>query len=267
MKRKDEKDYDYDLPMLIRGWRINFAEAKLLTVILDYRPRSFNPSMCEYQLEWQANKPELAGMEDVYEIAKVMHLGDIIGSRPFLFASAQDAIGSEGQRKTREWAVAWAIELADRHMAETHPDFETARQRMVDAYGRLFELEQTLRLFVEQTLTTKHGDAWWDGVHPSTKVKVEKREQDPTKKWFDDYSISKFKFADFDDLRLTVEQNWQDFKDAFGGKDTFHALMVPLSHARDRVAHCNTLSTEDFTEFMYFANKILDMIRPRTALR
>jgi len=266
--RQYEKSYDYDLPMLIRGWRVNFAEAIQLIVLLEYRPLPFNTIEYEYEVEYQTEKPELASMEDVYEIAKVMHLGDVIDSRPFLFASAQDVISGEHQRQVEEWARAWAIDLADRHMAETHPDFETARRRMTDAYSKLFELERMLRLFVEQTLETHYGSNWWVEARISQPLRDDVSEkQADTRGWhLDDYDVSILKYVDFPGLRQIIASNEARFRHVTRRNTWFKQTLSALEPLRNRIGHMNVLSADDGHDFYRDAGRILAAIRPHVRL-
>lgn len=266
--RKNENNYGPDLPMLMQGWCINFAEAKQLTVILEYRPRPFSTTEYEIRAEYRDIKPELANMEDVNEIAKIMHIGNVIDSRTFLFESAHDALNPNAHDEIEEWAAAWAIELADKHMAETHPDFETARRRMTDAYSKLFELEHYLRLFVEQTLVNYHGSDWWNKAKISVEIKedIAQKQTDTRGSWLDEYDESILRFIDFGQLRQIISANNPRFRHVYGNSTWFRQALSALEPFRNRIGHINVLSADDEHDFLRDSNRIIAAIRPHIQL-
>jgi hypothetical protein len=246
--------------MLVRNWQICFVEAKRVFAILEYIPGYFQPLTTAFRIS--TGQPELGDLDDIESIAKFLKLGEIIDGRIFPFdASHFDA------SDLKKWGAEWGTKLADEHMARTHPSFEEAKERMADAYRRLFELEQIMRAFTEKALQNKHGASWWNAVPPDVRTRVEKRETDATTAWFDDYSVSRFKFADFDCLRRTILHNWQDFASILGDKDLLNSQMVYLARARDRIAHVNTLSADGATEFTSQAMRLLRVVSPHVQLR
>lgn len=257
IERKDASRYRHPLPLEWRGWQFSLIELDDLKVkiILTYPPLSANGSKA-YRLYPKSDWPDMPN--DIDGIVRFHGLGEIVWQYDF----PNILIDDDEDEAVWGLAVFAGDSIADQHMAATNPSFEEAQRRMMDAYGKLFELEQTLRTFVQQRLEASYGTGWWNQVPPEVRTKVERRETDPTKQWFDDYSPSRFKFADFDDLRLTVARNWQVFKDAIGDRDLFISNMVYLSHARDRIAHVNTLSGDDQQEFLTQAKRLLDIIQP-----
>ena len=252
LTRKRASHYTNKLPLEWRGWQMGLVEMENLKVkvVLTYPPLS-PPGSSTTELYAKSDWPSMPN--DVDGAIAFHKLGELVWAADFVLMPDFDA-----------WAFAETsgAELADTHMADTHPSFEEAQRRMMAAYGKLFELEQTLRTFAQQLLEARYSTGWWNLVPPEVRTKVERRETDPTKQWFDDYSPSRFKFADFDDLRLTVVRNWQLFKDAIGDRDLFVSNMVYLSHARDRIAHVNTLSGDDQQEFLTQVKRLLDIIQP-----
>ncbi len=172
-RRKNEKHFRHDLPMLTRNWRISFIEAKRLWMLLDFKPGQYNPTGMELRVEWKDEMPELADLDDVEAIARAVGLGEVIDGRVYPFEiGVLSAI--------QPWAAEWATTLADRHMARTHPGFEEAQTRMTEAYRKLFELEHFLRAWIDQTLTAAIGADWWDKarIDPGIKVVVTRNQAD-----------------------------------------------------------------------------------------
>lgn len=250
--RRQEKGHPLELPLEWRGWRMSLVHLQTPVIILSY------PSLAplkgrELHDYRESDYPDMPnGIDD---IAKFFGLGEVIGTRNF----AMDTSRTE--------AMKWAIALADEHIANTSPSFTEALTRMGRAYGKLFELEQTLRVLVQGQLERIHPTDWWSKVPADVQNKVIRRESDSTANWFDDFSPSRLKFADFDDLRRAVLANWQDFRAIIGDRELFHSNMAYLSHDRDRIAHVNTLSSDDYQDFVTLAERLLKSVRPHVQLQ
>lgn len=158
------------------------------------------------------------------------------------------------------YALGYVIETSQESNNEPLSDFDRARRRMAAAYSALFELEQRLRIFIQSRLEELYRADWWDKVNENARTQIETRENDPLKRLFDDYSPSKLALADFDGLRLTIIDNWSDFRHVFGNHELFLAQMIWLSKARNRIAHVNTLSEDDASEFIRLANQLLKLL-------
>ncbi len=241
-------------------------ETKPPILAIEYQPGFFNPSAIPIGIVYANETPNLSGVTTVERAVKIAELGDVEDARFCEHINTPFFSGCDFN-KTKDFVTTWAVELADKHIANTHPDFEIAKDRMTTAYTKLFQLEQTLRAFVQQQLEVLYSSQWWDKVPEAVRNKVTKREADPTKQWFDDFSPSRLKFADFDDLRLTILANWPDFKAKLGDRDLFHLNMAYVARARHRIAHVNTLSADDAREFITQADRILKIVQPHTELR
>ena len=265
-----EARYLGDLPLSVRGWRINFIEAKHVLVVINFRPFTAPSVATEYEAYPQSIYPALASFDTVDEIARYLRLGSLADSR--LFPSG---LPTEYSGQVIEWAKHWATELANEHMARTHPDFAQAQQRMTDAYYKLFELEHYLRELIEQQFRAKYGDECWDKTTPpkpkiSPKVvkTVTRNQNDPRDDFIDDYGTSILRFAEFPNLRQLIAANWTVLRSVFGDSNTsFKSRMSSLEPTRNRIAHVNTLSSDDFHDFNHHAEALLANIRPHVQLR
>jgi hypothetical protein len=105
---------------------MNVVEAKEAFLILSVRTFS---GITEGEIDNfpQSRFPFLAEMDIAEEVVARLRLGPIFGYRLFSSAGLTDH-----HRDLVEWGKQWAIELADEHIARTHPDFETAKHIMTD---------------------------------------------------------------------------------------------------------------------------------------
>ncbi|MBI4200086.1 MAG: hypothetical protein HY535_06415 [Chloroflexi bacterium] len=134
--------------MMVRAWSVKIMEAKRPFIAFAYRPGFFTSDDFHYEV-FTADKVEaLRNIETVDDAEKACGLGDIIDARecPFWPVPLTAPIDFN---QVIQFAKNWATELAAQHFARENPSFYEASQRMTAAYGKLFELEQKLRVFVE----------------------------------------------------------------------------------------------------------------------
>ena len=262
-KRRVATKYLGRLPLSDRGLRINLVEAKHILVILEFRPYYPPFDSTEIEIYPQSEYPDLANIDTADESAKYLQLGELVDSRHY-----PEALPTSYTPVVQEWAEQWATELADEHIARAKPSFYEATQRMVQAYGKLFELEHFLRAFIEHTLETKHGTDWWmrTSIDPNIRGALKRNQRDPRNNWFDEYDTSILRFTEFDHLRKIILANFSDFEPTLGqgAKAWLDTLLTGISPLRNRVGHVNTLSPDDF---LRDANRVIDTCRPHIQLR
>ena len=276
--RKWETGYRDDLPLVKRAARMSVVECDEIIVILSWPFHMIDREGHTYPRD---QYPDLAEMADVYEIAKSLNLGEVIEYRPFPLQ--HDRIGSnrEGAAEGRdernlkatalvkEAAEKWARELAEEHIARTHPDFEEAKRRMTDAYGKLFELEHGLRRFVSQTLQDRYVDEWWTNatVNQDIRDDVEDKKREKRGAYLDELDTSILAYADFPDLRAIIMDNQGVFRHVLGPREQpinwFTSVLAALEPIRNRIGHMNTLSSDDLQDFYRDSDRILAAIRSK----
>lgn len=155
------------------------------------------------------------------------------------------------------------------HMAATNPSFEEARLRMIDAYGKLFELEHFLRAWIDQTLNAAIGPDWWDKAHitPEIKAAVARNQADTRRMWLADYDTCILRFAEFPALRIILFGNEHHFQAVLGTSNWFSACLSALEPQCNRIGNVNTLSVGSMQDFLRDANRIIEAIRPHVQLR
>ena len=267
---RKSKNYLHELPLHHRGLRINIVEAKRVVFIVSYRTYFPIATATESDAFLQAKFPELAdfdadGDDDVREIARHLQIQEICSWRyPPSYEPARY------HETMKEWTIDWGTEVAHLHMARTHPDFEEAKQRMVNAYEKLFELERRLREFMRATLEEKYKGQWWKQVMASfsdeVKEKIRKRQMGSRHSWLDDYDDSKMRFTDFDHFRQTIIHHGALFESKLPNREPLKSLLRDLSPLRNRIGHVNTLSEDDNADFHKYADRVIALIHPHERL-
>ncbi len=287
-ERKQTAGYVGILPLEIKEWTIRLVEGKKVIALVVSGPQYGNPyknwmgfstpnPFCD-----KVTYPQVSGLDTADEMARVLRLGEVLDWRVFPFGPSEYKLpggginrGSIGEdvgvydKKIAEWAKAWALELVDKHIARTHPDFQEAQNRMTLAYEKLFELEHMLRAWIEQTLTKEHGSNWWDkaSIDPKIKELVVKNQADKRGFYLDDYGTSILRFTEFPNLRAIIFGNESRFLDVLGTSNWFKRCLDGLEPQRNRIGHMNTLSQDDMQDFLRDANRIIEAIRPYVQIR
>lgn len=282
-----DKKFLGGLPLTDRGHRFDLVEGKRVLLIISYRPGGVSANVTEYEVYSQSVHPWLAEVEEE-EIPAKLKLGDIAAMRPYPFPPPPRKRQPAGRvpfprgleeeyepdpelddymEEVKDWTINWAVELAGAHMARTHPDFEQARTRMREAYGKLFELEIGLREFIESTLQSRFGKDWWNQVlgafNTETVDLIKKRQKQGQHNWLDDFNTSRTRFLDFDHYRQIILKHKDVFTPAIPNVKELTDLLRDLVPMRHRVGHVNTLTADNYEDFIRMSNRVIAVVLPR----
>jgi hypothetical protein len=136
-----------------------------------------------------------------------------------------------------------------------------------DAYRALLELELELRQTTEKGLATEYGEEdWWDkeGIPPDIRQKVEERRQRERYPWTRSGGRTNLEYVDFADYIkiITKKGNWDRiFSRIFPDKEIIISKLRQLEPIRNRIAHANLISENQFKRLIMHCEDILDMIR------
>jgi hypothetical protein len=264
--RQSIKKFKGDLPMLTRRWCVYYVAARRVWVILDYRPGYFSPASWEAKVVGQDDTPGVASLDDGDSIADLIGLNDIADAVPFPLEPIPLQLSPAYLERVRAWAVDWATKLADVHMARTNPSFDEAKERMMRAYEKLFELEHALRTFIDAPLRQHFGIPKWllkaysDRNYQDT---IKMRKQEARHAWLDEVDNSETRFLDFDHIRQLIHANQSIFIPLVPDVSTLKRLLEDLKDLRNRIGHVNTLSGDDYSDFLRLTNRVLATIQPK----
>jgi hypothetical protein len=261
-----------ELPFTYQKWQVNVVEAKKLTAIINYQPSSGTFS-ASFKFYTKTRYPEIAQVDDVNEMAKILRLDDYIDTKevPPVDNSIVNSINmdfddipTDANPSLYRWAYAWGLELAGVHMAKLKPNFKIAQDRMTEVYEKLFELEHDLRLFIEHRLQKKYGSDWLSkaNIKKSYQDQIANRRADPPTFWLDELDTTVLRYLDFPMLRGLIVDNNEAFKSILGHYDWFASALSSLEPIRNRIAHVNTLSEDNAQDFYRDAKRIIAAIKP-----
>lgn len=265
--RQSAKKFRGDLPMLTRRWCVYFVAAKRIWVILGYRPGYFSPASWEAKVVGQDDTPGVASLDDGESIADLIGLSDIADAIPFPLEPIPAQLSPAHLDQIRAWAVSWATKLADAHIARTNPSFDEAKERMMRAYEKLFELEHTLRTFIDAPLRQHYGTPKWllkaysERNYQDT---IKMRKEEARHAWLDELDNSETRFLDFDHIRQLIHANQPIFIPLVPDVSILKRLLEDLRDLRNRIGHVNTLSEDDYLDFLRLTKRVLAIIQPKT---
>jgi hypothetical protein len=212
--------------MTNHGWQMSLIDGKwyksqeesetifrsktiILTLMPNLPPGSFQE---KYYPGWiyYPKYEEIQTDSSIEAVLEVFELRELVDAKLCPFTTDKGIYPSpeEYERQLLNvWATEWARKVVDKQVTEAFRTFIHAQQAMTTAYGKLFELEQTMRAFVEQTLQKRYPTDWWSKIDANVARQVETRERNPMNVWLDDFSQTRLKFAGFDGLRLIVIKN------------------------------------------------------------
>ena len=114
---------------------------------------------------------------------------------------------------------------------------------MSSVYQAIFCIENTLRNFIVERMSERHGLSWWEEKVPvNIKKAVEKLKKDEIRnKFFSSRSDSEIGYTMLGNLGQIVINNWEDFSDIIPSQAWLTSRMDDLEMARNIVMHTGVL--------------------------
>lgn len=114
---------------------------------------------------------------------------------------------------------------------------------MSSVYQAIFCIENTLRNFIVERMSERHGLSWWEERVPSNiKKAVERLKKDEMKnKFFSSRSDSEIGYTMLSNLGQIIINDWEDFSDIIPSQAWLTSRMDDLEMARNIVMHTGVL--------------------------
>lgn len=131
---------------------------------------------------------------------------------------------------------------------------------MSSVYQAIFCIENTLRNFIVERMSERHGLSWWDESVPGNiKKAVEKLKKEELKnKFFSSRSDSEIGYTMLGNLGQIIINNWDDFSDIIPSQAWLTSRMDDLEMARNIVMHTGVLPQ---IEIDRIASIVRDLLR------
>ena len=133
---------------------------------------------------------------------------------------------------------------------------------MSSVYQSIFCIENTLRIFIVERMSERHGLNWWgDKVPSGIKKAVEKLKKDELKnKFFSSRSDSEIGYTMLGNLGQIIINNWEDFSDIIPSQAWLTSRMDDLEMARNIVMHTGVLPQVEIDRITSIVRDILRQI-------
>ena len=133
---------------------------------------------------------------------------------------------------------------------------------MSSVYQAIFCIENTLRNFIVERMSERHGLSWWEGKVPGNiKKAVDKLKKDEIKnKFFSSRSDSEIGYTMLGNLGQIIINNWEDFSDIIPSQAWLTSRMDDLEMARNIVMHTGVLPQIEIDRITSIVRDILRQI-------
>lgn len=133
---------------------------------------------------------------------------------------------------------------------------------MSSVYQAIFCIENTLRNFIVERMSERHGLSWWEEKVPSSiKKAVDKLKKDEIRnKFFSSRSDSEIGYTMLGNLGQIIINNWEDFSDIIPSQAWLTSRMDDLEMARNIVMHTGVLPQIEIDRITSIVRDILRQI-------
>lgn len=133
---------------------------------------------------------------------------------------------------------------------------------MASVYQAIFCIENTLRKFIVERMSERHGLDWWEEkvgskIKKSVKTLKEKEEKN---KFFSSRSDSEIGYTMLGNLGQIIIENWDDFSDIIPSQAWLSSRMDDLEMARNIVMHTGVLPQIEIDRISSIVRDILRQI-------
>lgn len=115
--------------------------------------------------------------------------------------------------------------------------------KMSSVYTALYCIENTIRNFIVERLSDRHGIDWWNISVPS-KIKDDVRklkEKESKNKYYSNRSDSEIGYTMLGNLAQIIINNWEDFSDIIPNQAWLTSRMDDLEMSRNVIMHTGVL--------------------------
>lgn len=133
---------------------------------------------------------------------------------------------------------------------------------MASVYQAIFCIENTIRNFIVERMSERHGLNWWDEkVGSKIKTAVKKlKDEEQKNKFFSSRSNSEIGYTMMGNLGQIITDNWSDFSDIIPNQAWLNSRMQDLEMARNIVMHTGVLPQDEIERITSIVRDILRQI-------
>lgn len=133
---------------------------------------------------------------------------------------------------------------------------------MSSVYTAIYCIENTLRNFIVERMSERHGIAWWDEKVPQ-KIKVavnSLKKQEEKNKYHSNRASSEIGYTMLGNLGQLIIANWDDFSDIIPNQAWLASRMDDLEMSRNIIMHTGNLPTDEIDRIESIVRDLLRQI-------
>jgi len=133
---------------------------------------------------------------------------------------------------------------------------------MSSVYQAIFCIENTLRAFIVERMSERHGLDWWEEKVSSRIKKAVKtlKDKEEKNKFFSSRSSSEIGYTMLGNLGQIIIDNWDDFSDIIPSQAWLSSRMDDLEMARNIVMHTGVLPQIEIDRISSIVRDVLRQI-------
>ncbi|MFH1446223.1 MAG: Swt1 family HEPN domain-containing protein [Chloroflexota bacterium] len=134
--------------------------------------------------------------------------------------------------------------------------------KSLPAYLGFFCLENSVRELVAERLLENHKSNWWDEcASHDIRERVEgRRKKEGKNRWHHRRGEQEIFYTDFGDLKLIIQNNWEDFEDMFPDQNWIVSRLDELEASRNIIAHSNMLEERELERIRLYLDDWLRQV-------
>jgi hypothetical protein len=133
---------------------------------------------------------------------------------------------------------------------------------MSSVYSSIYCIENTIRNFIVERMSERHGITWWDEKVPQ-KIKIavnSLKKQEEKNKYHSNRSFSEIGYTMLGNLEQVIIANWDDFSDIIPNQAWLTSRMDDLEMSRNIIMHTGILPVDEIDRIESIVRDLLRQI-------
>lgn len=123
---------------------------------------------------------------------------------------------------------------------------ELEAETMSIQYKRFYMIERSIRILIEEVMSSSYGNDWWRYIDDRVKKNVESHLNYELDTSHTKRSNRKIDYTTFGDLRKIINNHWEIFEKRFKRNlNSVNDVLVDLNRLRVSIAHCTPLAKKE----------------------
>jgi hypothetical protein len=134
--------------------------------------------------------------------------------------------------------------------------------KMSSVYTALYCIENTIRIFIVERMSERHGINWWEEKVPK-KIKeavIALKKQEEKDKYHSNRSSNEIGYTMLGNLGRIIIENWNDFSDVIPDQAWLLSRMNDLEKSRNIIMHTGVLPTIEIERIESITQDVLRQI-------